>query len=209
MRGLFELSVVGVFLFLIPICAYSADNDELAYQSAVDRVKAGDLSIDWRGLRFACLKAPSCQPRASKADLAVLNATSKLEDKLQLALKMIDQGFANIEAHADASGIYKALGKSTEADREYAIVLAFMRSIFDQHDGKSKETALEVITGREEYVVVSSRGFPYYGPRVKTSQFRDGPHRYSRWEIASADALHLTIIFFNEDAFIDAKSLPR
>jgi hypothetical protein len=138
-----------------------------------------------------------------------LNAVPNPEEKLKLALNMIEQGFANIEAHASASGIYKALGKTVEADREFAITLAFMRSIIYQHDGKSKETAFEVITGREEFYVLSSRGLPYYGPRVISSQFQDGHHRYSRWDIADADTVHRIVIFFNEDAFIDSKSLPR
>jgi hypothetical protein len=208
MRKLVELLSVGIFLILLTTRANSADGG-VAYQNLVDRVKAGDLTVDWRALRFACLKAPSCQPRASKADLAALTAAPKPEEKLKLALSMIEHGFANIEAHATASGVYKALGKTVEADREFAIVLAFMRSILHQHDGKTKEMAFEVITGREEFYVLTSRGLPYSGPRVISSHFQDGDHRYSRWDIAEADTVHRIVIFFNEDTFIDSKSLPR
>lgn len=178
MRRVIGLALVG--LCAMAIHAYAAGQDEKIYEDLVLRAKAGDLTIDWRVLRLTCMRVQACQPRGSKADLALLGKKTPLEDNLRVALKLIDEGFPNIEAHASASGIYRALGNMEKAQAEYAITLSLMRSIVDGHDGKTKETAYEVITGREEYFVLTALKLPYYGPGVTSSLVLDGAHKFSR-----------------------------
>ncbi len=62
-----------------------------------------------------------------------------------------------------ASTAYEKLGKADKAKFHHDVASAFLRSIFTSGDGKTKETAFEVASVAEEYVVVMVMGLPRIG----------------------------------------------
>ena len=138
----------------------AAEEDDVTYRTLVERVKGGDLTVDFRALRLACMKASHCEPRGSKADLTVLSSQD-YRKAVQVAEKLIDEGFVNIEAHATAAGLYAELNEPEKAKVHFAITLALMGSIMTGKDGKSEDTAYEVIGDREMYYVMAALGLPY------------------------------------------------
>jgi hypothetical protein len=81
-----------------------------------------------------------------------------------------------------------------------------MRSIFLSGDGKTKETAFEVICDREEYIMMTALGLPSLGSSVSAESFAFGPHRYDKRQVADTKTSKYIEVFFNIDAFSPTKS---
>jgi hypothetical protein len=64
-------------------------------------------------------------------------------------------------------------------------------------DGKTKETAFEVICDREEYAMMSALGLSSFGPSVIVVPLQDGPHRYEKRQVRDPATGKDRIVFFN------------
>jgi len=140
-----------------------------------------------------------------------MNAAHELGEfatEMKWAQRLLELGFANVEAHATLAGLYMQTNEPVKAKFHVDVATALIRSILSSGDGKTKETAFEVIADREEYAVLTALGLPYNGPNVSASRFKDGTHSVNRWQISEASAGQSMTVFFNEDAFL-AKSLAR
>lgn len=192
---------------------YAAEKDDITYRTLVQRVKSGDFSIDFRALRVACIKSSQCEPRSTADDLGVLNkamADRRFQAAADLAERLIDEGFANMEVHADCVGIYKELNQPEKAQFHLSVVTGMLRSIMSSGDGRTKEAAYEVICTREEYMALSAQGLPYVGSKVVgVSQITNGSHRYSRWEVLSPKTGQTVIVFFQTDLVSPDKDGPQ
>jgi|KBSMisStandDraft_5_1062788.scaffolds.fasta_scaffold68391_2 hypothetical protein len=207
----FQLRLLLIILILwtwAPPTAPAAEQDDVVYQALVQRVKDGDLTVDFRALRLACMKASHCEPRGSLADLVAMDVTD-LHKVAEVSERLIEEGFVNLEAHATAAGAYARLNEPQKAQIHFAITLALMRSIMSRSDGKTKETAYEVIGDREEYAVLSALGLPYAPPEARVTHMSDGPHRYEKWDVRNPKTGQTVVVFFNIDAFLPNKSYPR
>jgi hypothetical protein len=120
---------------------------------------------------------------------------------VEIAERLISQGFVNIEAHADCVKAYEAIHDAAKSKFHLDVATALMRSILDSGDGKAKETAFEVISDREEYATLVALGLPYSGSGVSTSAIEDGGHRYARWDVLNPKTGQNVLVFFNVDAF--------
>lgn len=178
--------------------------DGTDYQTLVRRVEAGDLTVDFRALRLACMKSTQCEPRATKADLAAINRAEgdhQVARVVEIAERLIRQGFVNIEAHADCVKAYDAIHDAAKSKFHKDVTAALLRSILFSGDGKTMETAFEVISDREEYSTLAAKGLPYLGSGVSLSAVEEGGHRYDRWEILDPKTGTTIVVFFNTDAF--------
>jgi hypothetical protein len=197
----------GLLSASVGICATA---DDIVYRDLTKRVKAGDFGVDFRTLRLACIKSSYCSPRGKPEDLAAMSraeAGHQFDRAVAIAERMIDQGFVNVEARASCSSAYAKLNKPELAQFHRDVTAALMRSILKSGDGRSKETAFEGICTREEYVILSSRGLPFYGSAVTSFQeLADGRHKYARWEVRDPKTQQGVVMFFNLDAFSAAKS---
>jgi hypothetical protein len=86
-------------------------------------------------------------------------------------------------------------------------VTALFESILTAGDGKTEETAYEVISIREVYEVLAGKGLPQYGKGVVSPPhlYSAGSHKYSRWEVMDPRRQEKVVIFFNTDAVPQAK----
>jgi len=182
---------------------FAAEQDDITYRTLVQRVKSGDFSIDFRALRVACIKSSQCEPRSTADDLSVLNqamADHRFQAAADLAERLIDEGFANMEVHADCVAIYKGLNHLEKSQFHLNVVTGMLGSIMASGDGRTKETAFEVTYTREEWITLSAKGLPYVGSGiVGVSQVTDGPHRYSRWEVLSPKTGQTVVVWFQTD----------
>jgi uncharacterized protein DUF4919 len=198
------LSVTALALILMSGSTFGADNDDVAYRALVQRVEAGDFTVDFRALRMACVKSTLCEPRGSKADLHLLNDAVSARDSarvIEVGERLINQGFVNIEAHATLVNAYMQMHDAKKSQFHLQVTTALIHSILDSGDGKTKETAYRVISDREEYATLSSLGLPYFGPNVSYAAIKEGGHGYDRFEISGSTAGQNRVVFFNVDAF--------
>jgi hypothetical protein len=206
-------STLAVLAAFLPMLAVAAEQDDVTYRALVQRARSGDTTVDYRLLRLTCMKSDLCQPRGSKTDLGALTDAEKagdLKKAAEIAEKLLDEGFVNLEAHASLSEIYQRLHDPEKAAFHFKMVLNMMLSIRNSGDGKTKETAFEVICDREEYDLLTSLDLPYYGVGVvSTRKITEGLHAYNRWEVRSPKTGQIETIFFNEDNFSPTKSHPR
>src|SRR5580658_5821181 len=138
----------------VSLPAIGADQDGALYRTLVQRVEAGDLTIDFRSLRMSCLRSSLCEPRATKADLAAMNraVNDREYDKVvEIGELLISRGFVNIEAHATCARANAELHNLVRAKFHLDVTAALLRSILNSGDGKTMESAFEVICDREEY----------------------------------------------------------
>src|SRR5712692_2934485 len=83
-----------------------ADQASSSYRDLVDRASKGDLSIDFRALRFGCLRESNCDPRGDNKDLISMQRAMQSKEykkAAKIAEALVDHGFVNIEAHVICS----------------------------------------------------------------------------------------------------------
>ena len=181
-----------------------ADLTAADYRTLVQRVETGDFTVDFRALRLACMKSTECDPRGPLTELGSMNRASadhQLAQVVEAAERIIGQGFVNLEAHAACAKAYEELHEPVKAKFHLDVTKALFRSILLYGDGKTKETAFEVISDREEYATLVGKGLPYHGAGVSKSDVDEGGHRYDRFEVQDPKTGQKTVVFFNIDAF--------
>jgi len=203
-RTLCLLTILGIAAMRLP----AGDPPKTAaYRELVKRVTSGDVSVDYRALRFACMRADDCDARGEQADVVAMRRAigEKSFDKAaKAAEKLIQAGFTNIDAHVVCSKAYAALGNPEKANFHRDVAGGLIRSIFKSGDGKSKETAFEVVGVHEEYVVVAIMGLPRpTGQALVTGK----PHFYDMLTVEDPKTKQKMEIYFNIDAFYSGKGL--
>jgi len=188
----------------------AAEQDDIVYRTLVQRVRTGDFTVDFRSLRLACIKSSHCAPRGTRDELAALGQAVKnnqAKSVVEIAERLVEKGFVNIEAHASSIKPYTDLNNPAKAKFHRDVVTALVRSIFETGDGKAKESAFEVICDREEYFVLGVLGLSYSDPAVSVNRaIGEGTHRYDRWVVQNPKTGQTVVVFFNIDAFSPTKS---
>ncbi len=197
---------VPCLLLLLPsllFCQTPAkpEDPDSVYRELSERLRNGDFSIDFKALRFACSAAKECEVRANVTDLTAETDATKRKDwaaATQICERILSRGYADVEIHADLTGIFNELDdlKSMRFHRD--IVVGLLGSIRKRR-GDSKETAMEVISHREIYSVLASMQLPYFGPSVSQNLFTDDGHNYELYEVIEPITKQKTQVYFNVD----------
>jgi hypothetical protein len=128
-----RVAVIDSICCLSQFAAIGAPDDDAAYHALVQRVKGGDLTVDFRELRLACLKTSDCIPRGTKKDLVAMSLARQsgvLGTVVETAEKIVQDGFVNIDAHAALAEVYLKLNEPAKAKFYLDVATALMRSIF-------------------------------------------------------------------------------
>jgi hypothetical protein len=187
------------------------DLTEADYEPLARQLEGGDLSVDFRTLRLACMKSPKCEPRSTPDELAAFSrasAANKYAEAVEIAERLLRQGFVNVEMHANLVKLYELLHEPEKSKFHENVLTGLAYSVLLSGDGKTTETAFEVICDREEYTTLSVKQLPYMGAGVATSRFASGGHYYERWDVDNPKTGKSETVYFNVDAF-SAKSRPR
>jgi hypothetical protein len=199
--------LIGAAMFVPPLEAGPATAEDSRYKELVAKASNGDLSIDFRALRLACLKTSGCDPTGDTKDMIAMRRAMQSKEyntAAKLAETLTDHGFVNIEAHADASQAYEAMNKPDKAKFHHDVTTSLLRSILSSGDGKTKETAFEVIGTFEEYIVMSVLGLPALGSQ---SLMPGKPNSYDVLERTNPKTGQSISVYFKIDAFYPPKGL--
>ena len=150
-------------------------------------------------MRFLCLRIPACRLRSTPDQLVKLASITEPNAKLAYADTLLEEGFVNLEVHADQVAMYQKLGDSPRAARSLAIVTGLLSSIVKGRDGNTPETAYEVIVDREMYMVLSMRGLPQpiYGQEFKMEQLTVANRKYTRYVARNSRSGALMTVYFD------------
>jgi len=141
----------------------SAPLDDSLYRKLVDRIKGGDLTVDFVQLRDS-FGAWLCNEKV-KTDApnraAMVSAFEKKDyaKAVELVEPVLDYEFVHIGLHRAAAEAYGNLGLAQKADFHKNIAEKLQKALLSSGDGKTPETAFRVLTVREEYVIMNELGY--------------------------------------------------
>jgi hypothetical protein len=207
--GLFVMRWFSVILATgaTVLAAAPADKGNEAYRDFVRRANAGDLSVDFRAFRLACLNASTCDPRGDSKDLISMQRSLQSKDyrkAVKTAEALIEHGYVNIQAQVVCSQAYGALNNPEKAKFHHDVAASLIRSIMATGDGKTKETAFEVIGTFEEYVIMNVLGLPAFPSQALIP---GKPHSYDVLEVDDPSTGQKASVYFNIDLFYPPKGL--
>jgi hypothetical protein len=140
-----------------PVSGSVAPFDAIArYRALVDRLRGGDLSVDFGELRQAFTETPEYRGRMMVFYQQLWRplGAADFPAALKAVETVLESNFVEINAHMVASIAHQQLGNPARAAFHRAVADGLLRVIMAKGDGKTPETAWEVIDVSEEYAVM-------------------------------------------------------
>ena len=191
------LRALVLLMILLP-AARAAETSAPGYDEMVARLKAGDTSIDLAALRDAYAKSPRYDPYQSeaarlKATLFDAFAAKDCPRATDIAAKILEASYVNIDAHLIAGRCYGDMGDTKRADFHQAIARGLLAAIAQSGDGESPETAFVVIAVEEEASFLRAQGYEVSEQALVNHAGR----RIDRIEATDADTGDAIVVFFD------------
>jgi hypothetical protein len=168
-----------------------------AYEALVEKVKTGDKGVDFKQLRLAYADSPTSRPDTDpqkKAMTAALNSKNYPE-ALKNADVVLASDFVDMDAHFAEYVAQRELNNTEQAEFHKFVLHGLLDSIMHSGDGKSEETAFQVIEVHEEYVILRYVGLM----PSKQSLSTKGGHSYDVMEAVDAKTQEKITLYFNID----------
>lgn len=174
--------------------------DATAFDAAVETVKGGDLTVDFRWLREQNAARLGYQsPNWKEGNQAFAFIETKPDKALALANKRLAVDFLDIHAHIAAEAALKKLSRENDARQHHAVLLEILRSITEGKSGETKDEAWNASFVHEEYMTLFAMGFE----PVNQSLSSDDGHFYDVMTVKDVDSGQETKIWFNIDSFFN------
>jgi len=192
-------SVAVLFaLVLASAWSFAQENDAASkrYNEIVAKLKAGDRNVDFKELRLAyadLTHAKDTDPQ-KKAMLAALNS-KKYEDVLKNADIVLAADYADMDAHFVECIAQRELHNTEQSDFHKFALQGLLDSITKSADGKSFETAFQVIEVHEEYVLLRFMGLT---PSKQSMSEKNG-HSFDVLEAVNPKTSEKVTLYFNID----------
>ena len=138
-----------------------APAEKSKYDVLLEKVKQKDPSVNFTELRLAFYESPHYNPYAPMLTYRPLNAAlaqKNYDEALKIADSVLAKNFVEINAHMTAQIAYQELGNTERAQFHKFMVDGLLNSIKSNVDGKSVDSAYEVISINEEYGLIRSLG---------------------------------------------------
>lgn len=194
-----------VLLFVVqappaPPSSPAPHGEPAAYAGLVDRLKAGDRTVDFTELRMAFTRTPAYRGMMMAAYQPLwrtLNARD-FEAAIRVADNVLKQNYAEPNAHMVAARAHRELGHDDLAAFHQFVVDGLLRSLVATGDGKSAESAYHAIDISEEYALfrsmnVTVKAQSMVGPPV------DGRPIVDRVVVVDGVTREERVIFFSVD----------
>jgi hypothetical protein len=162
---------------------------DILLESLLQRVKGkgselGDttaLSKAFRELRFAYAETSQYNPYTGiRAEVGPVMweayNNNEYNQALQYAEKILKENFVDIDAHFIAYQAYLKTGNQEKAEYHSAIARLLIDSILGDGDGNKPETAMEVISVDEEYIILAVKGLR----RISYNTLQANGHNYDK-----------------------------
>jgi len=133
-------------------------SDPNAYTAIVDRLKAGDRTVDFTELRMAFTHTPDYHGMMMAAYQPLwrtLNARD-FENAIRVADDVLKRNYAEPNAHMVAARAHRELGHAELAEFHQFVADGLLRSLTSKGDGKTAESAYQAIDVSEEYALFRS-----------------------------------------------------
>lgn len=145
-------------LALVMLCttlAHGKDNPAAPanYEKALQQLKSGDLTIDFKALRLNCAASKyECQADADDVKLlfSLLN-DKKFDQALKKVDPILEKVFVDAELHYIAFIANSESGNKAKAEFHKSVIRGLLDSIQENKRGHSEEDAFVVINVHEEY----------------------------------------------------------
>lgn len=170
------------------------------YEALVERVKRGDQSVDFLELRLAYAESPNYSKgtdtdRQKKAMTTALNGKD-FASAIKNADIVLASNYVDMDAHYAEYIANNEIGKRELAEFHKFVLQGLLRSITSSGNGKTPETAYQVIEVHEEYVVLRFMGFGF--PASQSYLHKNG-HAYDEMTIEDPKTKQDEKIYFNVD----------
>jgi hypothetical protein len=194
------------FAVLAVLCqwlAFAQDSPKagpLTYEVLVAKLKNNDRSVDFKELRLAYADSPNIREgpdtdKQKKAMMVALNAHDFVA-ALKNADVVLASDYVDIESHFVEYIANRELKASDQADFHKFIFQGLLKSITDSKDGKTPETAFQVIEVHEEYVLLRSMGVGF--PESQALLHKNG-HAYDEIKFKDPASNQDVTIYFDVD----------
>ena len=158
------LSLMAITLFGQSQVVIPAFDD--TYSEYVKTLESGNTDIDYQDFRFSFMKSKQFKIASQKLkDISQLkNAMYEQMDQLNydgiisLAKQILSIDYTNMMAHKILSQTYDMMEDADNSQKYDAIGMGLLKSIIQNGDGKSCETAWPVIQVSEEYFILEMLG---------------------------------------------------
>lgn len=169
------------------------------YKSLVEKVKKGDLTIDFTALRTAFTKTEGFSGYGRLDRAAAFGALNSkdFQKALKLAEDRLKEDYLDLYAHNVAFAANKELGKSDKAEFHRSVLLKLIEAIEKSGDGKTPETAFVVIGTDEEYFMI---GYLGYRPSSQGLHRANG-HMYDAMTVIDTKTNETVTLYFQIDSF--------
>jgi hypothetical protein len=193
-------SLLLIFFLCRAAFAQETPKAKLTYEDMVERAKGGDQTIDFRQLRLAYMdsktysKGPDTETQ-KKAMMAALNSKD-FPGAIKNADVVLASNYVDMDAHFAKYIANRELNATDRADFHKFVLQALMKSITDFGDGKTPETAFQVIQVHEEYVLLRFMGVGL--PESQSLLHKNG-HSYDEIKFKDPKSGQSVTLYFNVD----------
>lgn len=169
------------------------------YARLLARVKAGDVTIDFKQMRLAYMDSPEYKVAKStelevNAMIDAINA-GDFPAAIKNADVVLADDYVDLDAHFAEYVAHRELHHDAESKFHKDIFDGLLHSITNSGDGKSASTAFVVISTHEEYVVMRVAGLV---PGKQTLKKVDH-HSYDVFEASDEKSGQMAVLYFNVD----------
>jgi hypothetical protein len=180
--------------------AQQAPPSKSSYEALVERVKGGDKTVDFRQLRLAYVDSPNFSrgPDTDPQKKAMMTSLNKHDfaDAIKNADIVLAANYVDMDAHFAEYVAQRESKNQEQAEFHKFVFQGLLKSITDSGDGKTPETAYQVIAVHEEYVLLRSMGVGF--PESQSLMQKNG-HSYDALKFEDPAAKQKVTLYFNVD----------
>ena len=171
----------------------------MSYPDLLAAAKLNPDTVDFKALRLAYVGSPEYTPYHREEEILAALQKALDEDNWPTAIEMIEHlletCYLDIYVHIAAAFVYDKKGDQAKSMYHRKFGEGLLDSIFQSGDGKSYQTAFEVIDITEEYAVLGLLGFQ---PLEQSIKLHEG-HQFDVIEINDPETGKKFEVYFNVD----------
>lgn len=194
--------LVVLILLVISVIGQSSKDavceEKQTYQTLLARVKIFDRSVDFKMFRLLYTETPDYNPYEAVETLNAMFMAideGQYEKALKDAQAMLERNYVDIDTHVVCKIAYQRLNNAEKYDFHRFVVSGLIGSILNSGDGKTPETAFQVINVREEYAVLNALGYRM----EEQSPIESKGHNYARVIAVHKKTGETAVVYFNVD----------
>jgi len=190
--------IAAVILAGAPAVALPKEQAPDKYLALLARLKQGDVTVDFLELRRAYADSPEYTDATDSDELKAMYGAyhrGDYQEALKHSQQLLARCYLDIDAHQVAFLANREMHVEEEAEFHHRIAHGLIQAIFQTGDGKTAETAWEVLTVHEEYIILGVLGLQ----PGSQSLVHKGKHNYDVLEPTDPKTHEKVTLYFNID----------